>query len=173
VGDKGGKGLKGETAIFQPKVEHWDGTRELQFQSILSAHSALCAMLQDKPLHGDRCTCNFFYTHPTVNVLLVLKSICHSLPLLVIFFPCLFNLPAVKLTIPCLITLLSFCLSLQNISWSHHFISAILGAFEKFRNTITSFVMSVCPSVPLSICCMEKRCSHCADFLEISYLRMF
>jgi hypothetical protein len=51
---------------------------------------------------------------------------------------------------------LSFCLSLQNISWSHHFISAILGAFEKLRNTITSLVMSVYPSIPLSICRMEK-----------------
>jgi hypothetical protein len=87
VGDKGGKGMKGETAIFQPKVEHWDGTRELQFKSILSAHSALCAMLQDKPLHGDSLTYNFFYTHPTVNVLLVLRPLCHPLPFLFIFSP--------------------------------------------------------------------------------------
>jgi hypothetical protein len=114
VGDKGGKGVKGETAIFQPKVEHWDGSRELRFESILSAHSALCAMLQDKPLHGDRYTCHFFYMHSTVNVLFVLRPLRHSLTLLVIFFHTYFILSALKLTIAYLTTLLSFCVSLEN-----------------------------------------------------------
>jgi len=115
VGDVGGKGVKGETAIFQPKVEHWDGSRELQFESILSAHSALCAMLQDKPLHGDRYTCHFFYMHSAVNVFLVLSPLCYSLTLLAIFFHTYLILPALKLTVPYLTTLLPFCFSLENI----------------------------------------------------------
>ena len=115
MGDKGGKGLVGETAIFQLKVEHWDGSREHQFESILSAHSALCAMLQDKLLHGDRYTCHFFYVHSTVNVFACSETTVplfdasrHILPYLP-FIPA-----AVKLAIPYLTTLLSFCVSLEN-----------------------------------------------------------
>ena len=145
--------MKGETAIFQPKVEHWDGSRELQFESILSAHSALCAMLQDKPLHGDRYTCHFFYMHSTVYVLLVLRALCHSLTLLAIFFHTYFILSTVKLTIPYLYhtsAILCFPGEYKMIS-SLHFIH-FGGAFEKLRKTTISFVVSACPSVRPSVC---------------------
>jgi hypothetical protein len=43
---------RGVSAIFQPKVEHWDGSRELWSKSIVSAHTATSPVLHDKSLHG-------------------------------------------------------------------------------------------------------------------------
>jgi len=58
----------------------------------------------------------------------------------------------------------------------HKILHFFLGAFTKLRKATISFVMSVCLSVHLSVCClsvspsvgMEQLISHWADFHEIS-----
>ena len=47
-----------------------------------------------------------------------------------------------------------------------------LGAFAILRKATISFVMSVCPSVRPSVR-MEQLRSHCTDFDETLYLRLF
>jgi len=47
-----------------------------------------------------------------------------------------------------------------------------LGAFEKLRKAIISFVTSVCPSIYLSVR-MKQLISHWTDFHKIWYLNIF
>jgi len=48
--------------------------------------------------------------------------------------------------------------------------ASFLGAFAELRKVTISFVTSVRPSVHISL---EQLGSHCTDFHEISYLRIF
>lgn len=46
------EGNDGGSAIFQPKVEHWDESRELWSKSIESARTASSAMLHVRSVRG-------------------------------------------------------------------------------------------------------------------------